>query len=158
MPLLTSGDSAAIAADYLENSARMLVVEIDNWSARCDAGSLNAHSFLTEFLLQRLIVVRDRWLAARAVAGVATAIRSRFPGKFADDAAAETVLEDINDGMTALVNWIGTNVQASLTNASGYIEVMKLENNAVTYRQITSGASLAALKTQLQTLRSLLIG
>lgn len=159
MPLLSNtGDSASIAADRLENTAIMLVNELNNWSAACDAGSVNAHTFITQFMLNRLIPTRNTWTVLRAITGVETAVRNRWPGKFANDAAATTLLSDIETGMTALIDWLATNIQGSLTNGSGYVEVIKIEANAVTLRQITAGASLTALKSQMTTLKNLIIG
>lgn len=159
MPLLSSGgDSASIAADFLENSAKMLVNEITNWSAQCDAGSVHAHGFITAFMLQRLIPTRDKWIVLEAVPGVQLAVRNRWPGKWANDSLVTTELATCRAGMTTLIDWLATNIQATLTNGSGYVEVIKVEGTppALTYRQVTT--NLAALKTQLTTLKNLLVG
>jgi hypothetical protein len=157
VPLLNGSDSAALAADYLEGSARSLVIAIDVWSAACDALSLDAYNFVTDFLLRRLVVIRDRWVTARGVTGVAAAMRARFPGKWASDAACDTELLNCNNGMTTLVDWIVSNVQSSiLTDANGWLDVLRIVNNAEVHRTITNSGQLSSLKTQLQTLRSLL--
>lgn len=148
-------DSPGQLAVALDNMARSLVGDLDAWIARCDAGSLNAHSFMVDFYLGRLLVTRDRWAVKAAISGANVAIRTLFPGKFASDAAATTELSNIQTAMTTLVDYISTTVQGSiLQNASGYLEVIKITAGALEFRTVTNAGQLASLKTQLQTLRS----
>lgn len=158
MPLLSTTDSSNIAADYLENSVKMLVTELDNWMSACDNLSVNAHTFLLNFYQQRLLVVRDRWTIYRGTGGVEATIRARWPGKWASDAIVTTLLLDINNGMTTLATYIATNVEASLINGSGYVEIIKFVSNAPSYRIITNSGQLTALKAQLLILKNLIIG
>lgn len=153
MPLLPSGDEAGFAAEQLIERSKMLRIALTGWMAACDALVLNAYEFLGDFHFRRLKGARAVWPERAAVPGVPALIRQRVPG-FADDAAVTAQLGTIQTAMDVLINYIETNVQASLVVAGGWIAILSVVNDQFVPRTITSGAALAALKAQLQLLRN----
>ena len=163
MPLLNNGPDAAQAADVLIGRAEMLRTALTNWIAACDALSLNANEFISVFLLRQLKPALNggvgsgagaqSWATLAAVSGVQAAIRQRLPG-FANDAAVTSQLSAIQTALGTLISYSETNVRDLLTDASGWVLVLKIVSDVITPRAITNATQLGNLKTQLLALRS----
>lgn len=153
MALLPAGDEAGNAAEQLIARAKMLRIELANWSNACDAGAVNAYTFLADFYATRLKPARAVWPTYAAVSGVQAVIRSRIPG-FADDAAVTTQLTAAQNAMDTLIAYIDSTVTTSLVVTGGWIAIFTFTNDLFVPRTITNAAALANLKTQLQALRS----
>lgn len=163
MPLINNGPDAVQAADVLIGRAEMLRTALTGWVAACDVLSLDAHTFLSEFLLRRLKPALNggvgsgagaqSWATLAAVPGVQTAIRQRLPS-FANDAAVTSQLSAIQTALGTLISYIEINVRDLLTDASGWILVLHIINDVITSRTITNATQLGNLKTQLLALRS----
>ena len=153
MPLLPSGDEAGNAAEQLIARAKMMRIELLNWSNACDAGSVNAYNFLADFYATRLKPTRAVWPTYAAVSGVQAEIRRRIMG-FADDAAVTTQLSAIQTAMDTLITYLDSQVTTSLVVAGGWIAIFTFANDTFTPRSVTNGTALGNLKTQLLALRS----
>lgn len=153
MPFLPAGNlTAEDAGNLIHGIAKMLRQECTNWMAACDTGTINAFDFISDFYFDRLKRRAVEWGQLKAVSGVQSVLRSKLPGQFADDAAVTTALNSAQTAMETLATWIENNVQTAFGVAGGHIAILSVVGGLLVKRTHSTG--LAALKTQLTTLKN----
>jgi hypothetical protein len=151
MPFPTNTDTnATAAADRLVQVARQVRDGAVKYVSQCVAQSVNAHDLISAFCVNLLVPASAAWSQLRVVAGVQAALRAKYPGRWADDAA---VTADLTDAQTEIDSTISYVVANTPVDGSGWVLTLKVVSNQFQQRVVTAGAQLNPLQARLEALR-----
>lgn len=143
--------NATFAADRLVGLAKYVRSEAEKYIAQCDAAQVRLHDLINVFCVNGLVPASAEWAILRAVSGVPAAVRAKFPGAFASDAAVTTALTDAQTQIDDTITYCEANVPK---DASGYVLTLKVVGHAFEQRVLSAPAgTIAALRARLVPLR-----
>jgi hypothetical protein len=150
MAIPTTDNNADVAAERIRQIAKSVRQEAVKYIAQCDANAVNAHDLVSALGIQQLTPGIVLWATLKAVTGVPAAMRLKFPGVWASEAAVTT---DLNAAQTVMEETLAYIVTNTPKDGSGWVLTLRVTANLFEQRVVTAGAQITPLRAQLVLLR-----